>query len=156
MKFKIEQLALVINEGHRTLALEFLADIGITDWVEDTVRADGSVFGVAGQENTAQLRFNYDAFDGKELELLRYTEGRNWIETQGACVSHIGMHCTASELVDWRAFMAWRSIPVAQEVFTSSHTNPVIAGKRRYNYVIFDTRWLIGVDLKFIVRIDTP
>ena len=43
---------------------------------------------------------------------------------------------------------------MAQEVFTESHTNPVIAGKRSYNYVIFDTREILGVDLKFIVRIN--
>ena len=47
-----------------------------------------------------------------------------------------------------------RGIKVAQEVFTKSHTNPVIAGKRKYNYVIFDTKEILGVDLKFIVRIN--
>jgi hypothetical protein len=41
---------------------------------------------------------------------------------------------------------------VAQEVLTQSHTNPVISGKRWYNYVIFDTKDILGVDLKFIVR----
>jgi hypothetical protein len=35
---------------------------------------------------------------------------------------------------------------------TISHTNPVIAGKRWYTYVIFDTRSILGIDLKFIVR----
>jgi hypothetical protein len=34
----------------------------------------------------------------------------------------------------------------------NSHTNPVISGKRWYNYVIFDTKEILGVDLKFIVR----
>ena len=51
-------------------------------------------------------------------------------------------------------FFANRDIEVAQEVFTDSHTNPVIAGKRSYNYVIFDTKNILGVDLKFIVRIN--
>ena len=43
---------------------------------------------------------------------------------------------------------------MAQEVMTESHTNPVIAGKRTYNYVIFDTKEILGVDVKFIVRIN--
>ena len=66
------------------------------------------------------------------------------------------MHCSAEELVQWRAFFAERDIPVAQEVFTESHTNPVIAGQRWYNYVIFDTKDILGVDLKFIVRLAEP
>ena len=62
------------------------------------------------------------------------------------------MHCTADELLGWRDFFKKRDIPVAQEVVTESHTNPVIAGKRTYNYVIFDTKEILGVDVKFIVR----
>ena len=61
---------------------------------------------------------------------------------------------SAEDLVHWRAFFENRDIEVAQEVFTDSHTNPVIAGKRSYNYVIFDTKNILGVDLKFIVRIN--
>jgi hypothetical protein len=68
--------------------------------------------------------------------------------------SHIGMHCTEAELESWRAFFASRNIAVAQEVFTKSHTNPVIAGKREYHYVIFDTYGILGIDVKFIVRRD--
>jgi hypothetical protein len=30
----------------------------------------------------------------------------------------------------------------------------VIAGKRNYHYTIFATRHILGVDLKFIVRMD--
>ncbi|WP_211257045.1 hypothetical protein, partial [Xanthomonas pisi] len=69
-------------------------------------------------------------------------------------VSHLGMHVTAAELAEWRQFFNEEGIQVAQEVVTDSHTNPNIAGKRRYNYVIFDTREIIGVDLKFIVRLN--
>jgi hypothetical protein len=64
------------------------------------------------------------------------------------------MHCSGDDLLKWREFFKERQINVAQEVFTESHTNPVIAGKRSYNYVIFDTREILGVDLKFIVRIN--
>ena len=64
------------------------------------------------------------------------------------------MHCSADDLIEWRVFFQSRGIDVAQEVMTESHTNPVIAGKRSYNYVIFDTKDILGVDLKFIVRIN--
>ena len=69
-------------------------------------------------------------------------------------VSHLGMHVTSGELEGWRHFFAERGIVVAQEVKTHEHTNPVIAGKRFYTYVIFNTRPILGVDVKFIVRRD--
>lgn len=152
--FKIEQLAFKLNPHCHALALQFLADCGITDWVEDTVHARGIVMGSQG-ENTANLRFNYSAFAGKELEVLEYTEGANWLQDfDGAIVSHIGMHVQEFALQHWFALMARYGIAVIQEVFTESHTNPAIKDERRYHYVIFNTRGLIGTDMKFIVRRD--
>lgn len=154
MKFIIEQIAIVPKDPVAAKAL--LADIGAVEWAEDHVVATGKVFGKEGT-NEADLSFNYDIFGGKEFEVLNYTTGPNWMDapTRGRnSVSHLGMHCSAEELVKWRAFFTERGIHVAQEVFTDSHTNPVIAGKRWYNYVIFDTKDILGVDLKFIVRKD--
>jgi hypothetical protein len=154
MKFIIEQIAIVPKDP--VAAKKLLAEIGATEWSEDHVVATGKVFGIEGT-NEANLSFNYDIFAGKEFEVLDYTSGPNWMDDlqRGRnAVSHLGMHCSAEELVKWRAFFAERFIMVAQEVFTDSHTNPVIAGKRSYNYVIFDTKEILGVDLKFIVRIN--
>ena len=153
LKFKIEQLA--ICPFNSKAAKELLAAMGITEWSNDHVVATGNVFGEHGT-NEADLSFNYDIFEGKEFEVLDYTEGDNWMKHGGRpnSVSHLGMHCTAEELLRWREFFYERDIAVAQEVFTDSHTNPVIAGKRSYNYVIFDTKDILGVDLKFICRIE--
>jgi len=159
-KFKIEQVALYPFQAVR--ALEFLKKIGLEDWTHDKVKALGYVHNHAGR-NEANLAFNYTGLDhARELEVLDYTDGPNWMTKRAgrsgrdSRVSHLGMHVTAEELADWRLFMMAEGVSVAQEVFTDSHTNPVIAGKRRYNYVIFDTFDIIGVDLKFIVRIDIP
>jgi len=149
LNFKIEQIA--IAPANVEKARKLLEDMGAIDWVEDTVVASGKVFGKKG-ENQADLNFNYDLF-----EILNYKEGNNWVDTLGRgrnTVSHLGMHCSGKELIGWRNFFAERNIPVAQEVKTQSHTNPVIAGKRWYNYVIFDTKEILGVDLKFIVRLE--
>lgn len=162
MKFKIEQIAICLGGTPETsVAFDLLNDLGATEWSFDTVLAQGEVFGrKAG--NAAKLAFNYDICSGKEFEVLQYVAGTNWVEHgphvgQGPPrVSHFGMHVTAEELDQWRAFFAERGIAVAQEVFTESHSNPVIAGKRWYNYVIFDTVNLLGTDLKFIVRRDHP
>lgn len=153
MKFIIEQIAICPRDP--IAAKKLLAEMGAVAWAEDHVVADGVVFGDQGR-NEADLSFNYDLIQGKEFEVLNYTEGDNWMLEEGRynSVSHLGMHCSAEELEKWRQFFDERNIEVAQEVFTLSHTNPVIAGKRSYNYVIFDTKDILGVDLKFIRRID--
>lgn len=159
LKFRIEQIALAPVNTAR--AIKLLSDIGLTEWFKDNVVARGHVYGVPG-ENSALLQFNYQAGNGNdpagkplELEVLKYVDGNNWLRTRpDNTTSHLGMHVTAGELRAFRDYFEAEGIPVAQEVFTQAHTNPNIAGKRKYNYVIFDTFQIIGVDLKFIVRFD--
>lgn len=154
MKFAIEQIALCPRNPEA--AMELLTAMGAGDWAKDHVIASGEVFGSAGS-NEADLAFEYSMLgEARELEVLHYTTPDNWMEQQPWRVSHLGMHCSAEELAEWRAFFAARDIRVAQEVKTSSHSNPVIAGKRWYNYVIFDTFPILGVDIKIIVRHDNP
>lgn len=150
--FKIEQIALFTPDSDE--ARDLLDAIGFGDWSHDHVCATGEVFGEPAQ-NEADLQFNYTALEkARELELLSYTAGKNWMIGKPYSASHLGMHVTEEELAEWRVFFAKREIEVAQEVKTDSHTNPVIAGKRLYHYVIFDTRDILGIDLKFIVRRD--
>lgn len=155
MQFKIEQIA--ICPANPEAAIDLLTAMGAAEWAKDHVVANGRVYGQEGR-NEADLAFNYDLFGGKEFEVLNYTEGNNWMlhPERINSVSHLGMHCSHEELIEWRAFFADRGIYVAQEVFTESHTNPAIAGQRWYNYVIYDTKAILGVDLKFIVRLPQP
>lgn len=156
MNFKIEQIAIAPKNSKAAKAL--LAAIGLTHWIVDTVSARGEVRGVPGEiYNAAELSFNYEASpdDGKlEFEVLDYKVGPNWLQGRAQSVSHLGMHCTEEELVQWRTLFAQHKVGVAQEVYTEAHSNPAIKDSRRYHYVIFDTRPLLGVDLKFIVRRD--
>jgi hypothetical protein len=150
MQFKIQQIALCPKDPQRAFAL--LEKIGLSKWTLDTVTADGKVHGQSGI-NTARLAFNYEAFDGNELEVLDYTHGRNWMDGHRPTVSHLGMHCTEAELAEWKELFAAEGIAIAQEVWTSEHTNPfLVQSGRRYHYCIFDTREILGTDLKFIVR----
>lgn len=162
-KFVLEQIAIVPND--RAKAIELLKAIGLTEWANDLVVANGDVFGVKDCTNVADLAFNYQTADGAsglrsdkplEFEVLDYRTGENWMQGREGSASHLGMHCTEVELHDWRRFFTARGIRVAQEVNTLSHTNPNIAGKRWYKYVIFDTRSILGIDLKFIVRKEQP
>lgn len=152
MQFKIEQIAICPTDPAK--AKQLLRDLGALEWAEDHVVALGEVFGM-DVHSEANLSFNYEIFAGKEFEVLEYTDGDNWLKygNRQNSVSHLGMHVTPAELLLWRKFFEDRGIKVAQEVVTQSHTNPVISGKRVYNYAIFDTKHILGVDLKFIVRI---
>lgn len=154
MKFFIEQIALCPPNPERARAL--LAELGLNEWTLDHVVAGGKVFGESGK-NEADLAFNYQNTRPEnkplELEVLHYTSGRNWMAGRPPAVSHLGMHCTAEELDAFRRKFADMGIQVAQEVFTESHTNPyLLSVNRKYQYVIFNTRDVLGTDLKFIVR----
>jgi len=152
MKFEIEQIALYPRDP--VAAKELLAAMGAVDWAEDHVVATGHVRGATGT-NEADLSFNYDLLDkARELEVLHYTAGPNWMMGGAPRVSHLGTHCTEEELDFWLEFFENWNIPIAQAVHTKSHTNPNIPGKRKWRYVIFDTYSILGVDIKFIVRIE--
>jgi len=149
--FRVEQVALCPKDPARAIAL--LTKMGAGEWARDHVKASGRVFG-AGGTNEANLAFDYELLKGaNELEVLEYTDGPNWMELAPNTVSHLGMHCDAKELLRWQKFFAEEGIAEAQSVRTFSHTNPAISTTRRYNYVIFDTREILGVDIKFIVRL---
>jgi hypothetical protein len=155
MKFKIEQLAL--NPLHPGIAFGLMDALGLTDWSHDQASAKGPVHGQPATEegNVASLSFNHET-PGLELEIINYRSGDNWLEkhnTHASVASHIGMHCSAEELERWRAKFTALGIKVAQEVVTTKHTNPNVPEGRRYKYVIFDTRDIIGLDVKFIVRL---
>ena len=155
MNFKIEQVAICPNDP--LAARKLLSEMGAADWAQDHVVAVGSVFDSPGEVNEADLSFNYSMLDkANELEVLHYTNGKNWMDSRAGStprrVSHFGMHCTEGELEKWMAFFAEREIGIAQEVWTQEHSNEVVAGKRWYHYVIFDTYDILSVDIKFIVR----
>jgi len=105
--------------------------------------------------NIARLAFNYQGLEkARELEVLHYSAGVNWMDGHPSCASHFGMHIAAKDIEAWKRFFRNKNISIVQEVNTLSHSNPVIAGKRSYNYIIFGTRQILGVDLKLIVRIE--
>jgi hypothetical protein len=154
---KLEQIAIATNTK-ADLMLALTMAFGLKQpWVVDEVKSKAVVFGEEG-ENLAVLNFNYEL--GFELEVLEYREGRNWHQDRIAqgfqfpFISHIGYHCNEEEAQDKIAEMALLEIGIAQEVWTEEHTNPVIAGKRKYHYIVFDSVAKLGFDLKLIVRID--
>lgn len=156
-RFVIEQIAIAPPDTAKARAL--LSALGADQWVADLVVARGNVKG-AEATNVASLSFNYQLSrdDGKpmEFEVLNYEAGQNWISNEEPCVSHLGMHVLESDLPTIERIMNRYGVKVVQDVLTQSHSNPAIATSRRYHYVIYGTRRILGVDLKFIVRREFP
>lgn len=159
MKFKIDQVAFAVrtDEGERRIKEMF----GLTEakWIEDEVVAEGYV-GVGNNTslstNKAKLLFNYDL--GIELEILRYTEGMNYVDAQHLpeCrLCHVGMHLKDGEALDAADRMGVFKAPIIQRVETRHHTNPYLLERgRKYRYTIYDTTPILGTCLKTIERIE--
>lgn len=150
MMIQIDQVAIAPSDPDR--AMELLHEIGIVDWTADRVDAQGVVRGEEAS-NRAELAFNYDFIPGIEFEVLNYVDGPNFVEGHAPCAAHFGVHVDTMEAMEAvRTKMSAMGIPLIQEVMTRQHTNKAISGLRWYHYVIFGTRDILGVDLKFIRR----
>jgi catechol 2,3-dioxygenase-like lactoylglutathione lyase family enzyme len=155
--YPIEQIAIACPDPEQTKRV-LAAVLGCDEWHEDQVTTEGFVFGSrVDPATTATLNFNYQLIPGKEFELLTYHDERNWLSNQPegpqtTGMSHLGLH--VPDVDDVKRRMETFGYKVAQEFATTSHTNPNIAGKRQYRYVIFDTRAAFGFDLKVIQRIN--
>lgn len=140
--------------------------LGCKTWMDDTVTARGRVGQREQKEpntiiNVATLAFNYDL--GIELELIKYNAGMNWhrkagrIEDDGHCsvpfLSHMAYHTEG--MADEKKRLLNSGFHIVQDVRTISHTSvPLMESGRRYNYVIFATRDVLGFDVKVIERIE--
>lgn len=163
MKFYIDQLSLAPNNPAAAKALLSEMDAQTTQWHHDLVRAHGHVHGFDATqlaEHSFHYGFSHDKRDPGhwplEVEVVQRVEGSDWLGANTPTVASIGMRCSDEELTAWRLFFERRRIPVAQEFVTATHTNPALAKKgRRYRHVVFNTRAILGVDVKFTVRLNS-
>jgi hypothetical protein len=134
-----------------------IKSFGLEDkkWVNDLVTGKSLFPDGSWSVNVGKLRFNYDL--GIELEVLTYTEGRHWHQSDSMWnnyapsifISHIGYHLDDGEEfpeVNW---------PLVQETFTISHTAEYLttgpAAGRKYHYRIHQVS--TGSYVKYIRRI---
>ena len=147
---EIHQIAFAARTDEDERAIKRALNLRSAEWIEDEVVAEGKVNGRPAR-NRAKLLFNYDT--GREVEILRYIEGHNYLDAAGirsGNICHIGMHYTGHPC-GVPSFVA----PIMQQVETQSHTNPfVLANNRHYRYTIYDTRGTLGVFMKIIERLE--
>lgn len=158
-EFLIDQVAFATREGGKLRGLlnEIFGVAEIT-WSQDTVIAEGTVFG-SETKNQAHLAFNYGIMKhGLEFEVLEPdVHAEYWVNSainlspQGCVLSHLGIHVTDIDSHVERLQELGYSI--VQDVRTLSHENPAVPSDRRYRYVIFGTRDVLGFDVKLIQRL---
>lgn len=159
---KLEQVAIYAEDPEKVI--RGLGErAGLTQWTRDIAIADGYVFGEPVYDVIGELAFNYQAV--VELEVLHYRTPLHWHAVRRArgafpanqsismFPSHMGMHVEDMALarLPYEA-LGWK---VAQELWTKSHTNQYLLDRgRTYHYVVWDSRGIIGFDLKLIQRIE--
>ena len=156
---KIEQIAIATESIKQSEEIiNNLKKIGLDEWVQDTVTAHGTVFdknNVVNEGHRMPLSLR-----GFELEILTYLAGSCWHDRRHYSndipfpfLSHMGLHVDKENMRKMKAKMSIIGCSIAQEIYTISHTNPAINGKRKYHYVVFDSIDKLGFDLKLIERI---
>jgi hypothetical protein len=142
-------------------AVGALRHLGYTGWAEDTATLVGDMRG-----NTSviqgRMSFNYDFIPGRELEIITY-KGISHHDRSGMIdrmfgipfLSHMSAHVDDIDSIEKEILSAiGRSdVRVVHRFETFNHTNPAIAGKKRFKEVIFGTRHLYGYDTKIIQRL---
>jgi hypothetical protein len=138
MKMKFEQIAIHDSRRFPLKRLFSAFPPGGHEWTTDVVVAKGIMQVGDGEyipvENEAILQFNYTLFPGKELELIHYTRGQNFLAHSGSGkLSHFGFHVVSID--NWRGWLAERGFTIVQEVITQSHESQLV--DKRYHYAIY-------------------
>jgi hypothetical protein len=127
------------------------------DYAEDNAALRGAKVNKATGEwedsvVQAKMLFNYTIMP-MEFEVLHYSAGpHRYVGEQSPLLSHFSVYTENLEreaglLADALGFGPYYRFT------TEGHTNPRVKGKKRFTETIFDTRSLIGADLKFIQKV---
>ncbi len=147
-------------------ALTMYQGMGYKRWVHDTALLVGKI-GEKDEvvEIQACMSFNYEKLAGIELELVHYpslnshhhvrarSEDPKFRAFDHPFLSHMSTHvddaCGIAE--EWSNGL---DIPILHSFETYNHSNPAIAGKKRFREAIVGTREVLGYDIKFIERLE--
>lgn len=156
--FTFHQVAMYTNS--QTDAIQRLMDLGYLDWTYDTAVLHGERY-VGGQwrpvETLANMAFNYQVMP-MELEFLTYDGQSDHRHQERArlsavpFISHMSVHVD-SVVETMRTMLEEHSMTPCHAFVTHAHTNPHIAGVKRFVECIYDMRADLGYDIKCIERI---
>lgn len=154
-EFQFHQLAMYCPGGHSQAvrARDYWASLGYRNWSQDSARLVGIL---EGKEVTTvgTMWFNYDIMP-LELELLSYSGPSRWTDakrTSEPFPSHMSTY-TEDVLTDTRRLADELGYGPFHRFITQAHSNPRVAGKKRFIESIFATYHLLGYDTKLIQKV---
>jgi hypothetical protein len=145
------------TKGDVDTAVNLWKEMGVDQWHHDEPLYKGTIDGDYA-ECRGYLSFNYQILKGFELEFLTHEGASPWLELfengqvyEGGFVSHMSSYVndveeTANQLKDTIG-------PPYYIRETHDHQNPHVVGVKRFKEYIYDTRALLGFDIKTIQRI---
>ncbi len=160
--YQFHQVAIFCPEGAQQSA-DHWRSLGYENWIVDHAELKGKMLTSDGDYEDvvtkAVMMFNYDIMP-MELEFLEYDGPSRYVgEVELAkkfhvepFISHMSVYV---EDVIWGShrMMEMLGYPPFHRFITQNHTNPGVAGKKRFIESIFDTRSLLGYDTKLIQKV---
>lgn len=157
--YMFHQVAMYCPDGVHD-AVRTYRSMGFGEWSRDRATLKGIQQSSDGSwhefEVAAEMAFNYQAMP-MELEFLHYAgHGHRHAEreklTRIPFISHMSVHVDSvrAQMELMRSVYGMRPYWL---FVTSEHSNPNVRGKKRFVECIFDTRQMLGYDIKCIERI---
>lgn len=134
-------------------AKSYMNALGYSNWHSDRATLHG--FLDTEEVNTeAVMCFNYDIMP-MELELLYYSGPSRWAGVDALAhpfVSHMSVY-TDDVVADTKRMTQRFGAAPFHRFITKNHTNPRVAGKKRFIESIFNTHAIMGFDIKLIQKV---
>jgi hypothetical protein len=127
--------------------------MGYDNWHRDTAVLVGQDRGQLVSKR-AIMMFNYDIMP-LELEYVSYMGRRNSSDSRDGSQPFLSHLSTIVEDVEEKCaeLLVGYGLRPYHQFVTEQHTNPNVAGKKRFKEAIFDTASLLGFDIKLIQRV---
>ncbi len=150
--YQFHQVAMFCPRGVND-AVAHWRRLGYQNWIEDRAELKGKLNGKS-VTTSARMLFNYDIMP-MELEFLEYHGPSRWVavhEDSDPFISHTSVYVedVATETIRLGVILGRRPY---HRFITQAHTNPGVAGKKRFIESIFDTKHLLGYDTKLIQKV---
>ena len=154
LQYQFHQVAIFCPDHGAKDAMDLYKTFGFKRWIEDSAELKGFLHGDP-VVTKARMYFGYSVIGG-ELEFLEYegpsrhqgSEGRG----RSPYISHMSAYVDDVRTTVSDVYIVTGRVPYHRFI-TQNHTNPAVAGKKRFIEAIYDTRELIGYDLKFIQKV---
>lgn len=151
--FQFHQVAIFCPAGVMH-AVRLWRSLGYQNWIRDDAVLKGKLDSLGDVNTSATMMFNYDIMP-MELEFLHYDGPSRWrhIEKDAApFISHMSTY-TEDVARDTHRLTSYLGKPPFHRFITQQHSNPGVAGKKRFIESIFDTHGWLGYDLKLIQKV---